>query len=115
MEHLEGPIPEIDIPNRVNLLTEGPIPEIGVPNRVNLLTKLKSAINQNVPPTVWACLWLSDIEVLETLVARVENDPLFSLLLLGSFSAVENQWRIAQTCNFIDFYVLLEYGSANIL
>jgi hypothetical protein len=112
MEHLEGPIPEIDIPNRVNLLTEGPIPEIGVPNRVNLLTKLKSAISQNVPPTVWACLWLSDIEVLETLVARVENDPLFAL---SAFSAVENQGRIAQTCNFIDFYVLLEYGSANIL
>jgi hypothetical protein len=49
---------------------EGPIPEIGVPNRVNLLTKLKSPINHNV----WACLWLSDIEVLERFVARVENN-----------------------------------------
>ena len=89
---------------------DGPIPEADVTNRIKLLTILKETLQDAVPPTVWACLWLSDMEKLEELVDQVQLQP---CPWLAYFSSIESNAKKVQICTFIDFYVFLQCGSAN--
>jgi hypothetical protein len=67
---------------------DGPIPEADVTNRIKLLTILKETLQDDVPSTVWACLWLSDMEKLEELVDQVQLQP---YPWLGSFYSIESK------------------------
>ncbi|KAN0072672.1 hypothetical protein V8E54_002082 [Elaphomyces granulatus] len=73
---------------------DGPIPEADVTNRIKLLTILKETLQDAVPPTVWACLWLSDMEKLEELVDQVQLQP---CPWLGYFSSIESNAKIVPT------------------
>ena len=53
----------------------GPQAEFDVPDRISLLTTLKNVLDVDIPPTVWACLWLSDIDKLEELVNTAKEVP----------------------------------------
>jgi hypothetical protein len=46
------------------------------PERISLLTTLKETLYGNVPSTVWACLWLSDIDKLRLLTQCPHLVPL---------------------------------------
>jgi hypothetical protein len=71
---------------------DGPQAEFHATDRISLLKTLKSALNADIPPTAWACLWLSDIDRLKFLVTQ---DP---TLLLVYFKWVENETKIVQKC-----------------
>jgi hypothetical protein len=70
----------------------GPQAEFHVTDRISLLKTLKNALNADIPPTVWACLWLSDIDKLKVLVKQ-EPDVLFAY-----FNSVESKAKIVQKC-----------------
>jgi hypothetical protein len=70
----------------------GPQAEFHVTDRISLLKTLKNALNVDIPPTVWACLWLSDIDNLKVLVKQEPN------VLFAYFNLVESKARIAQKC-----------------
>ena len=76
--------------------TGGPQEEFHVTDRISLLNTLKDALKGDVPSTIWACLWLSDIDKLKELVDRVKRDP---YPWLGSFKSIEFEAKIVQICN----------------
>ena len=79
--------------------TDGPEAEFDDPRRKKLLKALKDALRiDNVRPTAWACLWLSDIEKLEELVAETEAKPLPIKVLL---EAVEVFARVVPKCKLL--------------
>jgi hypothetical protein len=43
--------------------------------RTKLLTQIKSLLNRDVPPTLWACYQLADINCLEGLVCLAKAEP----------------------------------------
>ena len=73
----------------------GPQAEFDVPHRISLLTTLKNALNADIPPTAWACLWLSDIDKLKELVDAAKQQP---LAYHGYLTAIERETRIVQKC-----------------
>jgi hypothetical protein len=70
----------------------GPQAEFHVTDRISLLRTLKNALNADIPPTVWACLWLSDIDNLKVLVTQ---QP---IVLRGYFDSIESTAKIVQKC-----------------
>jgi hypothetical protein len=73
----------------------GPQAEFHVTDRISLLKTLKNALNAGIPPTVWACLWLSDIDNLKVLVNIAKQQP---SVLQGHFKSIEYETRIVQKC-----------------
>ena len=73
----------------------GPQAEFHVTDRISLLKTLKNALNTDIPPTAWACLWLSDIDKLKELVDVAKRQP---LMLQGYFKWVESEAKIVQKC-----------------
>jgi hypothetical protein len=61
----------------------------------SLLTTLKNALNADIPPTAWACLWLSDIDKLEELVNGAKRQP---VPWVSYFQSIESQAKIVQKC-----------------
>jgi hypothetical protein len=54
----------------------GPEAEFDDPRRKELLQVLNDALPDNTfSPTVWACLWLSDIDKLKNMVASAKFTP----------------------------------------
>src|SRR2546421_11777239 len=70
----------------------GPQAEFHVTDRISLLKTLKNALNADIPPTAWACLWLSYIDNLKVLVTQQ------SALLRGYFKSIESETKIVQKC-----------------
>ena len=73
----------------------GPQAEFHVTERMGLLKTLKNALDVDIPPTVWACLWLSDIDQLKVLVNTAKEVP---SILEGHFKSIERETRIVQKC-----------------
>jgi hypothetical protein len=73
----------------------GPQAEFDVPDRISLLTTLKNTLNADLPPTIWACLWLSDIDKLKELVDAAKQQP---LAYHGYLTAIESHTKIVQKC-----------------
>jgi hypothetical protein len=73
----------------------GPQAEFHVTERIGLLKTLKNALDVDIPPTVWACLWLSDIDRLKVLVNTAKEVP---STLEGHFMSIEHETRIVQKC-----------------
>jgi hypothetical protein len=73
----------------------GPQAEFHVTERVGLLKALKNALDVDIPPTVWACLWLSDIDKLKVLVDTAKEA---SSMLETHFKSIERETRIVQKC-----------------
>jgi hypothetical protein len=73
----------------------GPQAEFHVTDRVSLLKTLKNALNTDIPPTTWACLWLSDIDKLKELVDVAKRQP---LVYLNYFRSIESEAKIVQKC-----------------
>jgi hypothetical protein len=71
----------------------GPQAEFDVPGRLNLLTTLKNVLNVDIPPTAWACLWLSDIDKLEELVNGAKQQP---VQCYNYFQSIESEAKIVQ-------------------
>ena len=90
----------------------GPEAEFHVTDRITLLNTLKDTLQGNVPSTVWACLWLSDIDKLKELVDNAKRNP---FVMAVSFQFIEFKAKIVQLCNSIDFHAFLQYRSANII
>jgi len=64
-------------------------------DRISLLTTLKHALRENISPTAWACLWLSDIDTLKRRVQLAETDP-FSVF--SAFQTVESSVQLVPIC-----------------
>jgi hypothetical protein len=73
----------------------GPQAEFHVTDRISLLKTLKNALNADIPPTVWACLWLSDIDKLEVLANMAKQQP---LACYATFQWIESEAKIVQKC-----------------
>jgi hypothetical protein len=73
----------------------GPQAEFHVTDRVSLLKTLKNALNTDIPPTVWACLWLCDIDRLKVLVNAAKELPAPYQVY---FQAIESKAKIVQKC-----------------
>src|ERR1700722_10131872 len=73
----------------------GPQAEFHVTDRVSLLKTLKNALNTDIPPTAWACLWLSDIDKLKVLVDVAQQLP---FVYLNYFRSIESEAKIVQKC-----------------
>ena len=73
----------------------GPQAEFHVTDRISLLKTLKNALNADIPPTAWACLWLSDIDKLKELVGEAKRQP---LTYYGYFQWIESGAKIVQKC-----------------
>src|SRR2546421_8647129 len=73
----------------------GPQAEFHVTERIGLLKTLKNALDADIPPTVWACLWLSDIDKLKVLVNIAKEEP---SVLQDHFKSIERETRIVQKC-----------------
>jgi hypothetical protein len=69
------------------------------PERIELLEALKTALGVDVipSPTIWACLWLSDIDRLQDFVRFAQAYP---FNLLGAFRNMEQSVRMVQKCGF---------------
>jgi hypothetical protein len=65
------------------------------PDRIVLMERLERAMGAEVPPTAWACLWLSDMTMLSHTVASAEHQP---ITWWNTFTALEEQLRFVQTC-----------------
>ncbi len=71
-------------------------------HRKNLLEALdKAAPLSALRPTVWACLWLCDIDRLQELVADAQRKP---HLVLGFFDSIEHTAKLVPTCKLINSY-----------
>jgi hypothetical protein len=75
------------------------------PKRIELLTALKEALNCDVTPTIWASLWLSDIDKLKEWVDGAQKNP---LIVQGSLFGYDTGGNIAQRCEFINFYTFIQ-------
>ena len=53
----------------------GPQAEFHVTDRISLLKTLKNALNADISPTAWACLWFSDIDKLKGIVDFAKLQP----------------------------------------
>jgi hypothetical protein len=73
----------------------GPQAEFHVTERIDLLKALKKALDAHIPPTVWACLWLSDIDKLKVLVNIAKENP---SALQDHFKSIESKTKIVQKC-----------------
>ena len=73
----------------------GPQAEFYVTERIDLLKALKNALDADIPPTVWACLWLSDIDKLKVLVDFAKEKP---SALQAHFKSIECETKIVQKC-----------------
>ena len=73
----------------------GPQAEFHVTERIGLLKTLKNTLDVDIPPTVWACLWLSDIDKLKVLVNTAEMAP---SILERHFKSIEHETKIVQKC-----------------
>jgi hypothetical protein len=73
----------------------GPQAEFHVTERIDLLKNLKNALDVDIPPTVWACLWLSDIDKLKVLVTTAKEVP---SMLEDHFQSIEHKTKIVQKC-----------------
>ena len=73
----------------------GPQAEFHVTRRIGLLKTLKNALHVDIPPTVWACLWLSDIDKLTELVNDAREMP---HIIENHFKLIEDKARIVQIC-----------------
>jgi hypothetical protein len=83
----------------------GPQAEFHVPDRISLLKTLKDVLDVDIPPTVWACLWLSDIDKLKELVDVAKRQP---LVYLNYFRSIESEAKIVQKCEVYRLpYVLI--------
>ena len=78
----------------------GPEAEFHDSRRQQLLETLKRALNVDTisSPTVWACLWLSDIDRLQQLIPQSKRESDFTLSV---FRDIENSGKIVQKCEFI--------------
>ena len=80
--------------------------ELDHPDRQGLLLELKDALGiDDLPTTIWACVWFSDVSKLRELVHIVQNLPqhqrLPFSLPLPSVDLLEMQWvlqRVAAIC-----------------
>ena len=108
-----GPTPEVRPATEGEpTSTSGPQAEFHVTDRLTLLNTLKDTLKGNVPSTVWACLWLSDIDKLKELVGDAKQSP---FAVAASFQFIEHRAKIVQLCSSIAFHVFLQYRSANII
>jgi hypothetical protein len=73
----------------------GPQAEFHIRDRMSLLKIMKSALIADIPPTVWACLWLSDVDKLRVLVNMAIQQPLVCHVL---FQWIESEAKIVQKC-----------------
>jgi hypothetical protein len=73
----------------------GPQAEFHVTDRISLLKTLKNAQITDIPPTVWACLWLSDIDKLKELVDAAKRQP---AVYYAYFNSIESEAKIVQKC-----------------
>jgi len=71
------------------------------PDRIKLLTDLKTALNMTVSSTIWACLWLSDIDKLTQLIDWAQKRPYMIRLSLTGPNIGRN---IVRQCEFINIY-----------
>jgi hypothetical protein len=71
--------------------------EFDDPERMELLKALKTALRDDVPPTAWACLWLSDIDRLRHLADDAQTN---SYYVMASFESMETKAKIVQKCVF---------------
>jgi hypothetical protein len=84
----------------------GPEAEFDDPHRKELIEALKDALFiDNIRPTAWACLWLSDIDKLKDLVALSQAAPTF---VQSTLEGVEVFTRIVPTCKLLSF-ILFDY------
>ena len=68
------------------------------PERIQLLESLKTALKVDViPPTAWACLWLSDIVRLRECVRDAQLNSYSSM---ASFYYLERMINVVQICGF---------------
>jgi hypothetical protein len=81
----------------------GPQAEFHVTDRISLLKTLKNALDADIPPTVWACLWLSDIDKLKVLVNVAKEEP---SMLRNHFGSIERETRIVQKCEVYRLLVI---------
>jgi hypothetical protein len=75
------------------------------PERITLLTALKKALgDENVPTTVWASLWFSDIDKLKAALDQVQRNP-----VLGRFGLLnrEADRNLVLLCEFVSFCTFL--------
>ena len=77
----------------------GPEAEFDSPDRIGLLTTLKNALRENISPTAWACLWLSDID---TLKSRVEEAKVNPFSIFGAFYTIESFVKLVPICGFMN-------------
>src|SRR5437763_9323519 len=73
----------------------GPQAEFHVTDRISLLKTLKNALNADISPTVWACLWLSDIDKLEALVNMAKLQP---VACYATFRWIDSDVKIVEKC-----------------
>jgi hypothetical protein len=75
----------------------GPEAEFDDPRRKELLQVLHDVLPDNTfSPTVWACLWLSDIDILKKMVAGAQFTPIVTNTALNAEST-----KIVPTCMII--------------
>jgi hypothetical protein len=80
--------------------TDGLEAEFNDPRRKELLQALKKVIPAvTIGRTAWACLWLSDIDMLEDITALAQARPIFAQATLV---AVELVARIVPICKLIN-------------
>ena len=81
----------------------GPEAEFHNPRRQQLLEALQRALNDDISSTVWACLWLSDIDCLQRLISLAEMNPTFGR------TAFEGK-RLNEIVPKCEFKTYLQYG-----
>jgi hypothetical protein len=92
--------------------TGGPEAEFHDPRRQELLQALNDALSTNIRPTTWACLWLSDIDELQHILALAQAQRTLPLVR-SHFEAIEVNARIVPTCRVIK--LILPRYIANII
>jgi hypothetical protein len=77
--------------------------EFDDPRRKELLQALNNALPAyTVRPTAWACLWLSDIDMLEDIVAQAQER---AFPTKATLEVVESLARLVPTCRLLaSFY-----------
>jgi hypothetical protein len=72
------------------------------PERMKLLEALKTVLDSDtIPyPTVWACLWLSDVDCLRDIVHQAQSSHLGLNTLMSTFRDMERSTKIVQQCVF---------------
>ena len=65
---------------------------------MSLLNTLKDTLNDDVPPTIWVCLWLCDIDKLREQVDKAKMDP---FMMNSLYYSIEYNVKIVQKCGFV--------------